>query len=129
MKDLRKKIDITVEITSTGYSAFAHDVPVFSTGKTLEDIKNNLTDALNLYYEDLGYRVSQDNLKISIDLQQFFKYFKVLNAHFLAQRIGMNATLLSQYVRGRKKPSPKQTLKIMKGINKIGKELSEIQLL
>jgi len=32
-------------------------------------------------------------------------------------------------VRGRKKPSPKQTLKIMKGINKIGKELSEIQLL
>jgi predicted RNase H-like HicB family nuclease len=129
MKELRKKIDITVEITSTGYSAFANDIPVYTTGKTMEDVKNNLTDALNLYYEDLGYRISQDNLKISIDLQQFFQYYKVLNAHFLAQIIGMNATLLSQYVRGRKKPSPKQTLKIMKGIHKIGKELSEIQFI
>ena len=129
MKDLRKKIDITVEITSTGYSAFANDLPVYTTGKTMEDVKNNLTDALNLYYDDLGYRVSHDNLKISIDLQQFFKYYKVLNAQFLAQMIGMNATLLSQYVRGRKKPSTRQTQKIMKGIHKIGKELSDIELL
>jgi DNA-binding transcriptional regulator YdaS (Cro superfamily) len=52
----------------------------------------------------------------------------VLNANFLAQRIGMNPTLLSQYVRGKKHPSAKQTDKIIKGIQTIGKELSEISL-
>jgi hypothetical protein len=41
----------------------------------------------------------------------------------------MNATLLSQYVSGTKKPSPKQTEKILSGIHQIGQELSEINLL
>lgn len=53
----------------------------------------------------------------------------MINAKFLAEKIGMNATLLSQYVSGTKKPSPKQTEKILSGIHQIGQELSEINLL
>jgi DNA-binding transcriptional regulator YdaS (Cro superfamily) len=53
----------------------------------------------------------------------------VINAKFLAKKIGMNATLLSQYVSGTKKPSSKQTEKILRGIQQIGQELSEINLL
>jgi hypothetical protein len=53
----------------------------------------------------------------------------VLNANFLAQRIGMNATLLSQYVRGVKQPSQKQTQKILQGIQLIGKELSDLDFI
>jgi hypothetical protein len=41
----------------------------------------------------------------------------------------MNESLLSQYVQGRKRPSEKQTDKILQGINQIGKELSEINLI
>jgi hypothetical protein len=41
----------------------------------------------------------------------------------------MNATLLSQYVSGTKKPSRKQTEKILSGIHQIGQELSGINLL
>jgi len=41
----------------------------------------------------------------------------------------MNPTLLSQYVQGRKKPSDAQTEKILSGIHRIGKELSEINLI
>jgi DNA-binding transcriptional regulator YdaS (Cro superfamily) len=63
-----------------------------------------------------------------LDLKQFFQYYRVLNATFLAKRIGMNPTLLSQYVRGKKQPSSKQIEKIIKGIQSIGKELSEISL-
>jgi DNA-binding transcriptional regulator YdaS (Cro superfamily) len=51
----------------------------------------------------------------------------VINAKFLAKKIGMNPTLLSQYVQGRKKPSETQTEKILAGIHQIGKELTEIQ--
>jgi hypothetical protein len=40
----------------------------------------------------------------------------------------MNPTLLSQYVRGKKHPSSKQTDKIIQGIQSIGKELADARL-
>lgn len=126
MKPLKKKIEVTVEKTNTGYSAYAEHLGVYSTGGNISELYINLLEALNFAYEELGYEVSTDNIKLNLDLKQFFQYYKVLNANFLAQRIGMNPTLLSQYVRGKKHPSAKQTDKIIKGIQTIGKELSEI---
>lgn len=126
MKQLKKKIEVTVEKTNTGYSAYAEHMSVYSTGENISELYINLIEALNFAYEELGYEVSADNIKLNLDLKQFFQYYKVLNANFLAQRIGMNPTLLSQYVRGKKHPSAKQTDKIIKGIQTIGKELSEI---
>jgi hypothetical protein len=41
----------------------------------------------------------------------------------------MNPALLSQYVRGKKKPSIKQTEKIIAGIQRIGQELVDIRLI
>jgi transcriptional regulator with XRE-family HTH domain len=128
MKKLKKKIEITVEKTKTGYSAYSEVLGIYSTAKDTPSLYSNLVEALNLHYEEHGYEVSVENLKLNLDLQQFFRYYKVLNANFLAQRIGMNPTLLSQYVRGKKHPSSKQTNKIIKGIHAIGKELSDINL-
>lgn len=128
MKNLKKKINITVEKTDTGYSAYAEDMSVFTTGKDISELYINLLEALNLAYEELGYKVTAENLKLNLDLKQFFQYYKVLNANFLAKRIGMNPTLLSQYVRGKKHPSSKQTDKIIRGIQSIGKELADISL-
>jgi hypothetical protein len=42
---------------------------------------------------------------------------------------GMNPTLLSQYVQGRKIPSDSQRDKILLGIHQIGQELAEINLI
>lgn len=128
MKKLKKKIDITVEKTDTGYSAYTVDMSVFTTGKDIPELYANLIEALNLAYEEMGYEVTSDNLKLNLDLQQFFRYYKVLNANFLARRIGMNPTLLSQYIRGKKHPSSKQNEKIIKGIQSVGKELADINL-
>lgn len=129
MKNLKKKIEVTVEKTDTGYSAFAEDINVFTTANDIPELYVNLIEALNLAYEDLGYIVSAENLKLNLDLQQFFQYYKVLNSNFLAKRIGMNPTLLSQYVRGKKQPSSKQTDKIIQGIHTIGKELPDLSLI
>jgi predicted RNase H-like HicB family nuclease len=128
MKNLKKKIEITVEKTDYGYSAYAENMNVFSTGKDITELYANLLEALNFAYEDLGYEVTAENLKLNLDFQQFFQYYKVLNANFLAKRIGMNPTLLSQYVRGKKHPSSKQTDKIIQGIQSIGKELADVRL-
>lgn len=86
-------------------------------------------EASELYFDDLAVEITHDDLKFEIDFQQFFKYYKVLNAKFLAEKIGMNPTLLSQYVHGHKKPSQKQANKILAGIHQIGQELSDLNLL
>ncbi|MCA6378286.1 MAG: helix-turn-helix transcriptional regulator [Cytophagales bacterium] len=123
---IKKKVVAKVEKTKTGFSAFAIDYPVFTTGKTISELTKNLAEALNLYFEDDGYRVEEKNIDLEIDLQQFFQFYRVINAKFLADRIGMNPTLLSQYVQGRKKPSLLQTEKILNGIREVGRELSEL---
>ena len=102
----KKKFHAKVERTATGFSAFANDYPIFTTGKTITEITTNLIDAFNLYLEDDGLRIEEKNIHLEIDLKQFFQYYRVINAKFLADRIGMNPTLLSQYVKGRKRPSP-----------------------
>ncbi|HYW94267.1 MAG TPA: helix-turn-helix transcriptional regulator [Bacteroidales bacterium] len=129
MKGMRRKINISVEKTDTGFSAYATGYPIFTTGRTVSELLENALEAANLYFEEEGNSLTQENLKFEIDFKQFFQYYKVLNAKFLAEKIGMNPTLLSQYVQGHKKPSDKQTEKILEGIHQIGQELSEINLI
>jgi len=120
---------MTVEKTETGFSAFATDYPIFTTGRSIPELMNNAFESASLYFEDDDLDLKYDDIKFEIDFQQFFKYYKVLNSKFLAQKIGMNPTLLSQYVQGHKKPSDKQAEKILWGIHQIGQELSEINLI
>jgi len=124
----KKKITFIVEKTDTGFSAYTNEGSVFTTGKNITELMNNALEATQLFFEEGAVEVAQKDLKFEFDFQQFFQYYKVLNAKFLAEKIGMNASLLSQYVQGHKKPSAKQTEKILDGIHQIGQELSEINL-
>ena len=125
----KRKITMTVEKTNTGFSAFSEDYPIFTTGQTIAELINNSYEATELHFEEENVKVEPNDIRFEIDFKQFFKFYKVLNAKFLAEKIGMNATLLSQYVSGTKKPSAKQTEKILSGIHQIGQELSGINLL
>jgi len=124
-----KKITIIVEKTETGYSAYSENYPVYTVGNNLDELKFNILEAFNLYFEALPNKITLDDLKITLDLPQFFQFYKVINAKALSKRIGMNQSLLSQYINGNKKPSPTQTQKILKGVQQIGRELSEIGFL
>ena len=129
MKKMRKGIVLILEKTDTGFSAYTVDYPIFTTGKTITELLENAFEAANLFFEEEDIKLTHDNIKFEVDFKQFFKYYRVLNSKFLAERIGMNPTLLSQYVQGRKKPSDNQRDKILFGIHKIGQELSEINLI
>ena len=129
MKKLKKKFLFIVEKTDTGFSIYSADLPVFTTAKNSAEIYSNILEALNLYLEDQGKVAEASNIKLQLDLQQFFQHYRVINAKYLAQRIGMNETLLSQYVQGHKNPSEKQSYRILQGIHEIGRELSEINLI
>ena len=129
MKPNRKKIKLIVERTKTGFSAYAEDYAIFSTGETITQLMQNSLEACKLLFEEQGFSLNMENLKFEIDFKQFFQYYRVINSKFLADKIGMNPTLLSQYVQGHKRPSDIQTEKILGGIQQIGKELSEINLI
>ncbi len=129
MKKIGRRIKMMVEKTDTGFSAYCVDYPIYTTGKNVADLMNNAQEAANLYYEDQKINVLHENIKFELDFRQFFQYYKILNSKLLADRIGMNATLLSQYVTGHKKPSERQTEKILLGIHQIGQELAEVNLI
>ncbi len=129
MKITKKKIKMIVEKTDTGFSAFSSDYSIFTTGRTIPELIDNAYESASLFFEDKKIKITHENLKFEIDFKQFFQYYKVLNSKFLAKKIGMNPTLLSQYVQGHKKPSDSQTEKILLGIHQIGQELSEINLI
>ena len=129
MKTTEVKIKMIVEKTDTGFSAYSEKYPIYTTGRTIPELINNSYEAAGLYYSDESIEITHENIIFEIDFKQFFQYYKVINSKFLADKIGINPTLLSQYVQGHKKPSDKQTEKIIMGIHQIGKELSEINLI
>jgi predicted RNase H-like HicB family nuclease len=123
----RKKIKVIIEKIDSGFSAFAADYPVCTTGDTMNELIDNINEAFTLYFEPEKY--DQSCLSLELDFKQFFQYYKVINSKALAEKIGMNPTLLSQYIRGHKKPSVQQSRKILYGINKIGQELAEMSVI
>jgi len=123
------KIEMIVERTKTGYSAYAAKYPVYTVGSSLKELKDNILEALNLHFEEQGKIVTEKDLKIALDLPRFFEFYKVINAKALSERIGINQSLLAQYIKGNKKPSPAQTQRILKGVQQVGKELASIRFI
>lgn len=124
-----KKIEMIVERTRTGYSAYAEKYSVYTTGKNLAELKANIVEALNLHFEDQKIIVTEKILKITLDLPQFFEFYKVINAKALSERIGMNQSLLAQYIKGIKHPSAAQIQRILTGVQQVGRELAEVRFL
>ena len=130
MKKINTKFEIQVEITNTGYSAYstiAFGETIFTTGANITELIGNLIESINLLLEDRNQYIDSSNLILNLDFKQFFDFYKVLNAKYLAERIGMNPSLLSQYINGKKLPSEKQKIKLLHGLNTIGNELIQLK--
>ena len=97
--------------------------------ENFEELKSSILESLNLTFEDKDTIYTINDIRFEYDLESFFDFYKVINAKALSERIGMNQSLLAQYIRGLKKPSPAQTKRILRGVQQIGKELTEVRLL
>jgi hypothetical protein len=124
-------INILITKEDKGYSASAAiDGDFIGTqGDNFEELKANVLEAVNLASEDKDLVYSIDEIRFTLDLQSFFEFYKVINAKALSERIGMNQSLLAQYITGKKKPSHSQTQRILNGVQQIGRELAEIRFL
>ncbi len=68
------------------------------------ELIENALEATNLCIEDESLTITQENIKFEIDFKQFFQHYKVINAKFLANKIGINPTLLFEKCRVNTKP-------------------------
>ena len=126
-----KKIKFIVQKEDIGYSATSElgDVFIGTDGTTYEELLSNIAEATNLAFEEEGTKYNLDDIRFEYDLTSFFHFYKVINVKALSERIGMNQSLLAQYIGGYKTPSPSQTKRILLGVHQIGKELSEVSFL
>ncbi len=127
----KPEIKITVTKEDTGYSAntSVNGNFIATEAETFEELKANILEAVTLTFEDSGFTYSVEEIGFEYDLGSFFDFYKVINAKALSERIGMNQSLLAQYIKGIKKPSVAQTKRILQGVQQIGRELSEVRFL
>lgn len=57
-----QNIKVIVEKTKTGYSAFAKNFAVFTTGKNMKELRKNMLEALNFHFEDENRRVRHKDI-------------------------------------------------------------------
>lgn len=126
-----KKLTIIVEQNKDGFWGQIKEYPnVFTGGGTLTELMSNANEAMELYFEG-SEEPPIRNLKfeIVVDLQEFFSINDYINISKLAQRTGMNTSLLRQYAKGIKFPSLEQVARIEKTLKEIGAELLNTHLL
>ncbi|MBR1711223.1 MAG: type II toxin-antitoxin system HicB family antitoxin [Clostridia bacterium] len=104
-------------------------------GKTLEDAKRDFEEALQEIPEvfaAMGEPVPDElrNLEFEYqyDIASFYEAHPYLNVSQVARYIGMNDTLMRQYRRGQY-ISEVQIARIQDGIHRIGRELSNVELI
>ena len=73
----------------------------------------------DISFESFGYEDAEPS-----GLQRFFLTHKEINVAEFARRIGMNPTLLRNYINGFKKPSKEREQEILDHIHKLGEELT-----
>ena len=132
MKDPKKpKIKLEIIKEDLGYTAMGQwkNRGLVTCGDNWDELQDMIIEMLDLSFEDLGYTFSIDEIKFEYDLESFFDFYKIINAKALSERIGMNQSLLAQYIKGIKKPSAPQTKRILEGVQQVGRELSEIRFL
>jgi predicted RNase H-like HicB family nuclease len=131
-------VEVSVCKTNTGYSAHIDEIHgVVATGKNLDEIKNNMTEALKLHVKGLkedgeplpDFLYGKYELLFKMDVESLLDYYDgVLTQSALARLTGINVKQLNHYARGRSKPRPAQIRKIEKGLHKLGAELMLINL-
>lgn len=124
------RVTLIIEENKDGFWAQIKEFDgVFTHGETLEELKSNAVEALELYFEESESTMPENvQFEFVYDIREFFEVNDFINISKLAERSGINPSLLRQYARGIKYPGEKQIAKIQATIREIGKELTKSTL-
>ena len=129
-----KKVVVIVEYSEKNLSAYINDAPIITVGTDLNDIENNIKEAIELYLEDNNNPCEalsgEFELEFKIDVATFINFYSNIFTKAALSRItGINERQLWHYAAGVHKPRRTQMEKIQRGIKHLSKELSSITFL
>ena len=129
-----KKVVVIVEYSEKNLSAYINDAPIITVGTDLNDIENNIKEAIELYLEDNNNPCEvlsgEFELEFKIDVATFINFYSNIFTKAALSRItGINERQLWHYAAGVHKPRRTQMEKLQRGIQHVSKELSSITFL
>lgn len=126
------RIEVIIERSRDGlFAAYAEEVIGKhglagygdSVNEALEDFAISVTEMNEMRAEE-GLEPVQIEIIPKYDIESFFNRFPYLNVSKVAERAGINSSLMRQYASGITKAGQKQYDKIRTAIGSIAKELS-----
>ncbi len=130
-------IKAVIEKGENNFSAFIQELDgCIAVGKTLQELKKNLEEAMHLHIEGMeedGEPIPTKFKEVykvvyTFDVESFLAFYdKVFTRRALSGLTGINESLLSQYASGLKKPRSLQAKKIETSMHNLGQELLEIK--
>lgn len=127
--------NIVVEISKDGFYScycieeFEH-FALFGYGDSVKDAKNDLISSyqeIKEMLEDEGKEVPELEFVWHYDMKSFFNYFDFLNVTKVAERAGINPSLMRRYASGISNASEGQYEKLEKAVKEFSKELAEAE--
>lgn len=99
---------------------------------TTKDRKNYTTSEFGIHWPKLSEDLSFDGFfktkKIQTAVGLLFSKMPEINVSAFARKVGIAQPLIADYISGKKNPSEKQLLKIINGVQKLGKKMQQIEL-
>ncbi|HSP12531.1 MAG TPA: type II toxin-antitoxin system HicB family antitoxin [Salegentibacter sp.] len=133
-----KKIEVFVEKANDGtYWGSTQNLPggVSAYGNSLDELKQNLKAAFKDYI-DVGRELNEDwvteiekltEFEYQLDIVSFFKLLPI-KISAIAEKTGINPSLMRQYATGKANVSEKRAREIEKAIHELGEDLLSVSL-
>lgn len=130
------KILINVDYTDNFAAAPANeDIACISTGRTLEELKQNMEEALRWHIDSMkedGEAIPQEfegewTLEWNLSVRALLHYTDgLVPKSAISKATGINQQQLTHYASGYRTPRPAMRAKIIEGLHAIGRQLSAI---
>jgi hypothetical protein len=96
-----------------------------TSGSNFEELRRNFCEQLEGFYQ---VDASKLKFEFGYDIGAFFERYSELNVSAIAEKAGINASLMRQYKNRMKFPSQAQVQKIEDAIHLIGQALANVSL-
>lgn len=133
-----EKVVVTVELSENNYSSYIVVLPgCVSTGKTYEELKINMQEAVESHIEtsrEFGDEIAAVfdagfELVYKFDTASLLQHYRGIFTNSALERItGINQRQLQRYATGKSLPRSAQITKISDALHNLGRELLVVEL-
>lgn len=132
---------LKIGVESSGDNKYFSTYPIGTTIKKygIHGYGNSVKEAIEDTYTSLkemkelaeinGDDFPDVKLEFVFDIGALFNYYSFLNVSALANKLGINASLMRKYASGICKPSHKRVMEIQQGIHSLAHEIQSVSIL